>query len=237
MDEGWRRTIDAGFGDPGRSRWDAVVASEIADYNARLASTTGYAPVEAKKVLAMIWVESGGPKRADWTGRAMQMGNPGDQGFPELKAHRTTGATELVVRAELLTAIDAADNAALQNPAFNIQCGIAYLFERMASVEVATMLDDAETHEHTVGRGESAAVVAAREHTTIDEIRASSPDIRDIGRLQIGDVLHFRRAHRGRRISGWAVFDFDTMASHYNGGGDPQYAEKLRYVYAKLIAD
>ena len=34
----------------------------------------------------------------------------------------------------------------------------------------------------------------------------------------------------GQIIVGWRKWDFATIAARYNGGGDPDYADKLAFV-------
>jgi hypothetical protein len=38
----------------------------------------------------------------------------------------------------------------------------------------------------------------------------------------------------GYAISGWLTITPDFLADRYNGGGDPDYADKLNYVLSKL---
>ncbi len=52
-----------------------------------------------------------------------------------------------------------------------------------------------------------------------------------IKKIYPGEYLAFQRAHM---IPVWAPITADFLAAAYNGGGDPEYANKLRYVYAKL---
>lgn len=232
--DGWEQTIDNGFREVTAVVWDPVVVAVVADYNARLKSTPGYVPVDYKLILSMIWVESGGPLRAAWMGRVMQIGNSGDPGLAALK--KREGAAKQIVRGDTLAVADRSESKDINTPATNIQLGIAYLFVRMAQTEVATLYDAGDTslHEYKVQPGDNAAKIADREGTTIDEIRTSSTGIKDIAKLHAGDVVHFRKATIGIQITGWLTFDEDTIASRYNGGGDSRYAEKLRYVRAKL---
>lgn len=176
MDAGWKRTTDEGFLDPAAHLWDGVVTTAVADYNRRLKDTPGYLVVDPTVVLAMLWVETNGPKRAEWFRRPMQIGNKGDPGLADL--HGRGGLTTKVVAQEVLTTVDALweDPKKRDIPELNIQGGIAYLWKRMA----------------------------------------------------ISD--------KSSNIVGWRVFDAKTIAERYNGGGDPQYAEKLQYVIDKLNA-
>jgi hypothetical protein len=240
MNEGWKRTIDDGFADAAHHQWDQVVRAEVGDYDRRLAGTPGYVPVDWTLILAMIWVESGGPKKREWFQRVMQFGNPGDGGYPALRSRE--GATSLIVPAAVLARVDAAeqDRRVLDDPTLNIQGGIGYLFTRMVRSEEGTIPDaaDTELHHHVVSarQHDTGSSIAAREGTTLDELRRDNPGV-NLDRLHDGQDLVFHKAHVGRKITGWSVFDEATVARRYNGGGDPNYAEKLLYVHGLLRAD
>lgn len=234
LDEGWVRTIDAGFAESDAHTWDGTVKAEVSGYNRRLKDTPGYIPVDDKLILAILWVESGGPKvRSVWYGRVMQMGR--DAGITALKNH--DGASELVIDPALLAEIDKAPPAKIDEPAYNIQTGIAYLFVRMARFENASLPDPNDTREQVVevGKNDNASVIAKRMGTTVEELRASNPG-RDIAKLRIGDELKFHKAHIGRRLTGWEVFNEDNIGKLYNTKTPVNYAAKLRYVRAKLQA-
>jgi hypothetical protein len=232
LSKGWKRTIDEGFEDAAAWAHLGTVTTELADYNTRLATTPGYAPADWRLLMAMVWAESGGPKCVAWKGRAMQIGNPHDKGYPALKKH--DGATEIVVRPELLKAIDVAGDKDIGKPKLNVQAGIAYLFVRMAQSEIASLPDAADTvlHDHTVRNKDNASSIAHQEGTTIEELKADNPG--DVARLSVGEVLHFHKAHHGRTITGWLPFTPEVVAKRYNVGGDPDYAEKVKYVLGKL---
>lgn len=233
LDKGWIKTIDDGMADPLRGQWDPVVKAELKFYNTLLAATPGYISVDSPLVIAMLWVESGGPKGSHWSARVMQIGNPKDKGWPTLKGRKE--ATDIVVRKDLLATIDAARSNDLDKPMVNIQLGIAYLFVRMVYSDIASVQDaaDGSVHTYTVKPDDNAFKIAKQEGTTESDLRSSNPGI-DIGRLKVGQELKFHKAHMARVITGWRVFDAATIADRYNGGGDSKYADKLRHVVEKL---
>lgn len=146
------------------------------------------------------------------------------------------GATSLVVRSDLLALFVAKNKPKLAEPAFNIQAGLAYLYERMALSDNTTSIRDAkdtEEHKHVVVKGENADKIARHEGTTLEELQASNPDV-DLVHVELKQELLYHKASKPLRITGWLTFDADTIAKRYNGGGDPDYAEKLRYVVGKL---
>lgn len=234
LDAGWTRTIDAGITNSMAHIYDGVVYGEWGSYYARLMVTPGFVVPIPTLLIAMLWVESGGPMRSEWFSRVMQIGNAGDKGWPALQRHE--GTTVLVVRPELLRVIDAPWSTTLLNtPVFSIQAGLAYLFMKMSLSDDRTILDPQDTtlHQHSVEAGETASSIAHSESTTVEELQASNPGI-NLDRLRPGQTLRCHRARRGRVITGWRSFNAETIASNYNGTGDPNYAEKLRYVHRKL---
>lgn len=229
----WKKTIDDGMKSPNPYYiWNGIVIHECVHYAQRLGSTPGFSAVDPTLIIAMLWVESGGPLSPAWTGRVMQIGNPKDLGWPALRKHE--GATEAVVDPEFLKKIDKATTVDLQDPVFNIKAGIAYLYTRMSISEIGSILDGRipTIQMHVVAAGETATTIAQREGTTVELLRALNPNV-NIDVLHAGQLLVFYKAHMGRKITGWRSFDPTTVAQRYNVG-DANYAEKLRYVIGKL---
>lgn len=231
LDKRWTNTIDTSLNEPGARKYDAVIERIVSEYNTRLASTPDYVAADWKLIRAMAWVESGGPKGAQWNGRVMQIGNSGDPGFGALK--KGEGATPLVVAPDTLAKLANPKAGDINEPFFNIEVGIAYLWVRLCKTDVGTIIDDPAVHDHTVGpKGEIASKLAQHEGTTLADLADSNPGV-NLNRLKPGSVLHFHKSHNGRRIKGWMAFTTDNVARTYNVG-DPAYAEKLRYVMSKV---
>jgi hypothetical protein len=51
----------------------------------------------------------------------------------------------------------------------------------------------------------------------------------DVSPLQPDRSVARRRARPQRVIAGWRIISTDTIARRYNGGGDPNYAQKLEF--------
>ena len=233
ISKAWKRTIDDGFAHQDRDMWNSVVRNEVDGYNRRLANTPGYVRVDDRIVLAMVWVESGGPLMAAWRQRAMQIGNAGDPGLDAINNRKE--ASSVVVDFELLARVEDASRADVNQPSFNIQIGTAYLFTRMAISTEGTILDasDGATYEHVVGKGDtSASQIANDVGTTLEEMGASNPGM-NLSRLSRGQTLRYRKASIGRFLTGWRAFTPAVIALRYNKG-DPNYAGKLLYVLAYL---
>lgn len=227
LSRGWTNTIDAGLTDPSARRYDATINTIVTEYNTRLASTPGYVPADWKLIRAMIWVESGGPKGSQWNGRVMQIGNAGDPGYNALRNQE--GAVPVVVAPATLQRIADAKPGDINDPFFNVEVGIAYVWTRLCKTDMGTIIDDPNVYEHTVApRGEIASRLAHAEGTTLQDLQAMNPGV-NLNALRGGSVLRFHRSHTGRRIKEWMAFTPENIARTYNVG-DPAYADKLRYV-------
>lgn len=231
LDKRWTNTIDTSLNDPGARLYDTTIEGFVTEYNTRLEKTPGYVPADWKLIRAMAWVESGGPKAAAWNGRVMQIGNSGDPGFSALQKHE--GATPVVVAPATLTKLASLKPGQINDPFFNIEVGVAYVWVRLCKTDVGTIVDDPTLRDHTVAKkGEIASILARTEGTTLGDLKDANPGI-NLDRLKGGEVIHFHKAHTGRRIIGWYPFTADQIASKYNVG-DPAYADKLRYVMSKI---
>lgn len=231
LSRGWTNTIDAGLTDPSARRYDATIDTTVTEYNTRLTPTTGYVPADWKLIRAMIWVESGGPKASAWNGRVMQIGNAGDPGYNALR--NGEGAAPLVVALATLQRIAAAKPGDINDPFFNIEVGIGYVWTRLCRTDMGMIVDDPTERTHTVGpKGEIASRLVQSEGTTLQDLQALNPGI-NVNALTPGAVLRIRRTHTGRRIKDWLAFTPENIARTYNVG-DPAYADKLRYVMSVI---
>ncbi|MFO0587538.1 MAG: hypothetical protein U0441_08365 [Polyangiaceae bacterium] len=231
LNKGWTNTIDAGLTDPSARKYDTTVSSFVNEYNARLEKTPDYVLADYKLIRAMMWVESGGPKGSQWNGRVMQIGNNGDPGYDALRNHE--GAVPLVVAPATLKRLAEAKPGDINDPFFNIEVGIAYVWTRLCKTDVGTIVDDATDRTHTVApKGEIASRLAHSEGTTLQDLQQSNPGV-NLNALKGGSVLHFHKSHNGRRIKSWMAFTAENIARTYNVG-DPAYADKLRYVMSVI---
>ena len=64
------------------------------------------------------------------------------------------------------------------------------------------------------------------------DIRASNLAISPT--LRLNEKVNYHRASMVNQITGWSVVDASFLACRYNGGGDPDYPEKLNYMLARL---
>ncbi|MGD0570791.1 MAG: LysM domain-containing protein [Candidatus Sulfotelmatobacter sp.] len=230
LQQGWKNTMDAGVTDATWDAYDAAIQREIAAYNLKFQSTTGYRAVDWHLCKAMVWIESGGPSSSAWTGKAMQIGVSGDPGLGVLQSG-ADGST-LIMSATLAAAVKNTAQVG-SDPVLNIQAGIAYLFTRMCLSEFRSV--DTENpprvYDYTVVPGDNPSLIAKKVGTTVEVLEALNPAAKRM--IHPKDVLKYRKASIQRVITGWRDFTSMTVvADRYNGGGDPDYAAKLVYVLA-----
>jgi LysM repeat protein len=177
---------------------------------------------------ALILTESGGPAGAAWTGRVMQIGNPGDPAYTVLKNGGEGSA--LVMGAQLRIDLD---TRPIATPSLNIQAGIAYVMTKAAVMQLHEVIDSPTPSNHVVKRGDAFARIANSEHTTLQELAEMNPKT-NAGSLHPGQILSFHRAHMQVAIIDWHAVTANFLATRYNGGGDKNYEAKLTYVLGKL---
>ena len=216
---------------------DALIQAEVgpcactaqdAGYNPRFIEdiSTGYACVDWKLFKALLWVESGGPKNRAWKTRPFQIGNPHDKAYPILKKAAEGSAA---IMSDALTR--EIKTGSIDTPALNVKAGIAYLFTRMAKFEIRSVLDDKDrtTYIETVRHGDSLDTIARRVGTTVEVLRKFQQSSGNL--IRVGQKLQYQKARMAQVVAGWRTWDFATIADRYNGGGDVDYAEKLKYVH------
>ena len=186
---------------------------------------------DAKRFKAILLVESGGPASPAWTKRVMQIGNPGD---PALSVLRSKGQhSDLIMNADLQSRLTDPKQFSIDDPSLNIQAGIAYAFVRAAVFTTSwAVLDPSNLFSHTVKSGDSLYQIARHEQTSIEQLKTDNPTLAKV--LRPGAVLKFHHGHNVTTISGWKPMNSKFFATQYNGGGDPNYAAKVEFVYGLL---
>lgn len=225
LDAKWKATVDDGKTNAAWGDHDATIKAEIDDYNVRLATTKGFTKLDWKLFKAVLWVESGGPKNAAWKGRAMQIGNPGDKGLDVVKNGKE--AAPLIMSDKLKTDI----KGNIEDPKLNIRAGIAYALTRLAQSDEQSVDDakDPKVYEHTIASGENFDVVAKKVGSTVESIKKQNPGVVPTA-LKVGQKIKYKKAKRQRVLTGWTAATTASLASKYNGNGDPDYQAKLDYV-------
>jgi hypothetical protein len=172
----------------------------------------------------MLWIESGGPGNPAWKTRPLQIGNPGDPALAVLKNRAENSA--LVMSDELHKALLAGRH---NEPAINIQAGIAYLYARMIKTDIVSVTDETDKQEYVyeVVSGDTLTKIAGKVDTTVDELAESNPLA--LAGLRPKQRLKYHKAQMKRAIVGWRHFTSQNIAQRYNVG-DPDYAAKIGYL-------
>lgn len=220
----WKDTISKSLKEPGWDQYDSLIKAEVAAYNSRFKTDVDWTIIKA-----MVWVESGGRHNPAWKTRPMQIGNPGDHAYDVLRHGKEN--SPLIMSADL--AKDIRHNS-MNEPTLNIRAGLAYLFTRMARFASTTVLNplDSGEHEYTVLKGDSLVGIAHKVGTTVEILQQMNNQVLLIHPHQ---TLKYQKAKHRMMIVGWLKFTTQNIADRYNGGGDPDYREKLDYALGLLL--
>lgn len=230
----WLASVESGVKDARWDQFDIAIKSEVTAYNVGFASTAGFSPVNWLLFKAMLWTESGGPDHPSqaWTGRVMQIGNPGDPAYGVLRAG--SEGSSLIMPADLKTLLAKDDN--INRPEINVRAAIAYLYTRMARYGIHSVISlsavcPAPTY--TVVANDSFDRIAKKVGTTVENLQANNK-VKPTA-LRPGMVLSYDPARMERYVSGWRKFQTAIIADRYNGGGDAEYSAKLSHVMTKVF--
>lgn len=212
------------------SRWneyDDTIKSEVAYYNEKFKNTPSFRPLDWRLVKAMVWTEVlAGPKgdKVQWEKYPLQIGRFGaDPGYAVVKSGREN--SDLVTSADFRRQIQT--DVTGKN---NIRAGIAYLYTRAMEVSQREVVDNANMQAYKIIKGDTIDKVAKTLGTTKDNIMKNSGlTVENVGSLKIGQEIKFQKAHIERYTSGWK--DWTQTVNAYNGGGDPNYADKIERAY------
>ncbi len=228
IDEKWKDSVKRAIKDARWDEYDAIIKQEVDAYSTKFPALKD--KVKWTLIKAMLWTESGGPDNPAWKARALQIGNTGDPAYKVLK-DRSEGS-DLIMSAALDKTIQ---TQSIDTPTTNIQAGIAYLYTRMATSAISSVRDLKDSKEYTyeVVAGDSLAKIATKVSTTIFELKRLNPSASAVIHPKM--KLKYVKASMKRTITGWRTFDTKTIAERYNGGGDPNYADKLTYIIEQVL--
>jgi hypothetical protein len=225
--EKWRDGLNAASANAEWNRWDCEIQIAVNDYNRHLWRTAGYRPLDWQLIKALLWVETGAQSH-EWKRKPMQIGVAGDPGLTSLLSNKEGGNLILppTIRGRLTIA------SARTIPEYNIRAGIGYLLMRMANFETRTVIDtDSKVYEVTVKAGDTVEKIAKVKGSTVDLLKKLNPTA---NLLKPGQSLRYQKASTQLVIANWRHISTTSIAQRYNGGGDPNYAEKLDYALALI---
>lgn len=221
----WQEGLSKGVEDPAWALYDCQIKFAAAEFNRQLSKTPNYRVLDWRLIKAMLWVETGAKNR-DWKTMPMQIGVPGDPGLTALLSGKEGG--ELILPLAWQSRLSAGTVRSL--PIHNIYAGIGYLLMRLATFDIASVVDPRSTGPYnlTVQAGDSLAKIAKAQGSTIDILkRLNGPSLF----LKPGQILKVEKGSIKRVISGWRAISTTMIAQRYNGGGDPLYAKKLDFAF------
>ena len=106
----------------------------------------------------------------------------------------------------------------------SVKAGVAWLFHKAAKYEFVTT-EEGELLEYTVQSGDIASRLASKLGTTLKVLEKYNKG-KDLTKIHPNDELKYKKATQQWKITGWRSWDDAIVA--YNGGGDPQYLEKVK---------
>ena len=186
-------------------RYDAQFCIVVNLYNSFLRTTPGFVALDWKIVKALTWVETGA-NVPEWETRPMQIGNDGDPGLHQILA---TASGKLLLPPSYKALLTAAN--VVVNGNLNIQAGVGYLLWVFAHFGY---LPDAPRPRDPFPKPLSGS-------------HPKPAHAHDHGKHSLPPPIKTRYA-----VTGWKPITLETVAAHYNGGGDGNYLEKLRYSFA-----
>ncbi|QPF71993.1 LysM peptidoglycan-binding domain-containing protein [Roseateles sp. DAIF2] len=220
--EKWKNGFANEADDPKWHQWDCAVQLAADEFNRHLGGVEGYVPLDWLIVKSMLWVESGAGS-AEWNRRVMQIGVEGDPGLSSLLSGKEGG--ELVLPAALKNRLTA--GSVRTQPVENIRAGIGYLLMKLARYDHRELMSqDAQVYSVTVKPGDSLDKIARAHGTTVETLKRLNPGA---AVLRPEQVLKYQKVAIKKMIVGWRPLNSTTIATLYNGGGDPNYARKLDF--------
>lgn len=216
-------------------KYDLLIRKLIYEMNNHLGRTTPhYLTIDWRWIKAMAWTETGAGDR-QWNSNVMQIGVSSDPGILAV-TDRDNEMTKLIT-----PPIYAWQNLKKEKiktiPEMNFRAAIIYLMSRLSISEIRSVKKPyLATSSVTISRKEGLSTlndIIMKKHTTEETLR----EMNNIPRyLHDGDVLKYVPAEKKRAITGWNLpINAQRIALAYNGGGDSQYIEKIKYSYSIII--
>jgi len=208
------------------SSWDDDIKTEVASYNKKFGSSSGYSTLDWRLIKAQVWTEvKAGPDAGDWWSRPMQIGKfASDKGLQVIRGG--LDHSDLVTDQKLRD--DLKKDSTGGN---NIRAGVAYDVHLGAQYSRVEVIDQPAVKIHVVVKKDTLDSIAKAESTTVHNLESLN-GLASASVLSLGQQLKFQLAHWEWQISGWDPWT-DAIEA-YNGGGDPNYMTKIAAALAKV---
>lgn len=219
--EKWKNGFAGATENAAWQKWDCEIQLAVSEFNRHLAATPGFMPLDWLTIKSMIWVESGAAS-SEWNRRVMQIGVEGDPGLASLLTGDEGG--NLILPPPLKSRLTVGSVRTM--PGDNIRAGIGYLLMKHARYEFRETVAAETVYDVQVKPGDNLDRIARINGTTVATLKRLNPAATV---LRPGQTLKFQKASIKKTIVGWKPMNFSSIASLYNGGGDPNYAKKLEF--------
>ena len=216
-------------------KYDPLIRKLMYEMNSHLWRTTPhYMAIDWRWIKAMAWTETGAGDR-QWNSNTMQIGVSSDPGILVV-TDRDNEMTKLIT-----PPINSWQNLKKEKiktiPEINFRAAIIYLMSRLSTSEIRSVKKPyLAPSSVTISRKKELSTlndIIMKKYTTEETLR----EMNNIPRyLHDGDVLKYVPAEKKRVITGWNLpINAQRIALAYNGGGDSQYIEKIKYSYSIII--
>lgn len=203
----------------------------VNEFNDKLKPTK---PLDPRLIMAMQLVETGDGYASKYD--PMQISNEGDYALRVL-AEGKDGTSLLGDFSDFKDI----KNAQISNGRWNytntkidversIRGGIAWLFHKAAIYDYHDV-EEGDMLKYKVKKGDSFSKIAKKNGTTIKTLKKYNPKVKPES-LQIGQEISYKEAKTKQYISRWG--DWKDAVKNYNGGGDPDYLDKVIKNYLLL---
>lgn len=218
------------------NKYDPLIRKLMSEMNSHLMRTTPhYICVDWRWIKAMAWTETGAVDE-QWNSNVMQIGVSSDPGI--LAVTDSDNEKTRLITPPGLGWKNLKTTQIRIIPEINFSAAIIYLMSSLSISEIRSVKKPCLAPlTVTISRKNKLSTlddIIREKHTTKEVLR----EMNDIPHYQHdGDILKYVPAEKKRVILGWNLpINAQRIALAYNGGGDPQYIEKIKYVYSIIIA-
>lgn len=229
------RRIAVLSGAPEWNKYDPLIRKLMSEMNSHLWRTTPhYMAIDWRWIKAMAWTETGAVDE-QWDSNIMQIGVSNDPGI--LAVIDSDNEMTKLITPPVLEWKNLQKAKIRTIPEINFRAAIIYLMSSLSISGIRSVKKPCLSPlSVTISRKNKLSTlddIIKKKHTTEEILR----EMNNIPRHQHdGDVLKYVPAEKKRVISGWNLpINAQRIALAYNGGGDPQYIEKIKYAYSIIM--
>jgi LysM repeat protein len=223
---------------PSFKNYSDTINAVVEKYNSKFKPKN---PLDPNWVRAMMMVESGGDSKAHKYD-PLQVANSGDPALAVLQKGKEH--TDLIIDNDFRDKLNSKkptpwkngkqnyqglEEQERMNASIGIEAAVAWLFRKAANYELITEETDQKILMYTIKKGDSFDSIARKQGTTVDVIKKYNPQLNPKSLVPEKTTISYKKAHKK-----WVISSFNSWekaTEDYNGGGDPQYLDKVKKQY------